>query len=204
MQRHNLCTHEHRASLWDVDTLKKDKKKRLTGYQMMYSWSLKFFSFLYGFCRKVWTLTALHSGSPGMDLLPYRKVKAALWDGYFSTSERLLVVSIWRVRGTRFGGLGEQDLNIKTVCWLMLFQIQQEQKRSKSECALGCPNPELATAHECSSLHPTPSVTGAGKYRTHTKLCTQPFCSLLSFLFSTSMKGWRKAVENTRMQLQGH
>lgn len=45
-------------------------------------------------------MSALLSGSPGMELLPHRKVKAALGDRDFSSSERLLVVQIWRVRRT--------------------------------------------------------------------------------------------------------
>lgn len=101
MQRHCLCTHRHRASLWDGDTLDGSKRKRLMGYQLMYNLSLKLFSFFDGFCIRVWAMTALQSGSPGMELLPHRKVKAALWDRYFSSSERLLVVRVWRVRRTR-------------------------------------------------------------------------------------------------------
>lgn len=75
-----------------------------------------------------------------MGLVPHREVRAALWDRFFPSSEGLLVVGVWRVTRT---GLGEQDLNIKIACRLLLSQIQQEQKRSKFKHDLGCPDPQV-------------------------------------------------------------
>jgi len=54
------------------------------------------------------------------------------------------------------------------------------------------------------SIHETLFITASCKYSTQTKFYRQPFRSLSSILLSTFTKGWRRAVENTTMQSQGH